>query len=74
VPIYEYKCLECRKQFEDLIRNKADEEALECPRCKSKNLIRQMSAFGVQGAVEKPITAGASSCTGCTASSCAGCR
>lgn len=74
MPIYEYRCLDCQTDFEDLIRNKADEEALECPSCRSKNLVKQMSAFGVQGAVEKPITAGSSSCGGCTASSCAGCR
>jgi len=74
MPIYEYQCEDCQRRFEDLIRNKADEEALQCPSCGSKNLVKQMSAFGVQGAVEKPITAGSSSCTGCTATSCASCR
>ena len=74
MPIYEYLCLQCENEFEDLIRNKADEEALECPACGSKKLTKQMSAFGVQGSVEKPITAGSSSCSGCTASSCAGCH
>jgi len=74
VPIYEYRCLDCETDFEDLIRNKADEEALECPACRSRNLVKQMSAFGVQGAVEKPITAGSSNCSGCTSSSCAGCH
>ena len=74
MPIYEYECADCQERFEDLIRNKADEEALACPACGSKKLTKQMSAFGVQGAVEKPITAGSSSCTGCTATSCAGCR
>jgi len=74
MPIYEYVCLDCRTPFEDLIRNKADEEALRCPGCGSGQLARQMSTFGVQGAVAKPITAGTKSCAGCTASSCAGCH
>jgi putative FmdB family regulatory protein len=74
MPIYEYMCLDCTERFEDLIRNQADEEALECPVCRSKHFARQMSTFGVQGAVRKPMTAGTKSCAGCTSSSCAGCR
>jgi len=74
VPIYEYRCLECGEDFEDLIRNKADEEALECPSCHSKNLLKQMSAFGVQGAVERPIMAGSGGCGGCSSSSCSTCH
>ena len=74
MPFYEYRCLECGEDFEDLIRNKADEEALACPACQSKKLVKQMSAFGVQGAVEKPILAGSSSCSSCTSSSCSTCH
>jgi putative FmdB family regulatory protein len=74
MPIYEYRCKECATDFEDLIRNAADEEALRCPECGSPDCTRQMSTFGLAGSVRKPITAGASSCAGCTASSCAGCR
>ncbi len=74
MPIYEYRCAKCGKAFEDLIRNKADEEALRCPSCGAKDVVKQMSAFGVQGAVEKPITAGASGCSTCTATSCSSCR
>jgi putative FmdB family regulatory protein len=74
VPIYEYRCLDCGEDFEDLIRNKRDEEELECPSCRSRNFVKQMSAFGVRGAVEKPITAGSGGCSGCSSSSCSTCH
>lgn len=74
MPIYEYLCLKCNKQFEELIRNKADEEELKCPSCGARQLRKQMSAFGVQGDVEKPVSSTSGSCAGCTATSCSSCR
>ena len=74
MPIYEYACEACGHGFEELIRNKGDEEELCCPSCGGKHLNRQMSVFGVQGNVSKPIVSGGSSCGGCKATSCAGCR
>jgi len=74
MPIFEYECRGCGERFEDLIRNRADEDALACPSCGSKDLAKQMSAFGVRGDVEKPVSATSASCAGCTAASCAGCR
>ena len=44
MPIYEFKCLKCENFFELLIMN--DEETLElgCPKCKSDEFERVMSA------------------------------
>ncbi|MFH0902495.1 MAG: zinc ribbon domain-containing protein [Pseudomonadota bacterium] len=73
MPIYEYACQACGRSFEELIRGKADEEELCCPSCKGKDLVRELSVFGVQGNVSKPITGG-SSCGGCSGGSCSSCH
>jgi putative FmdB family regulatory protein len=43
MPIYEYACGECGKEFEELIVRKQDEADLACPGCRSVNVSRQMS-------------------------------
>ena len=77
MPIYEYGCETCQHAFEELIRNKQDEEELRCPACGGARLQRQMSVFGVQGAVSKPVFAsggGGGGCAGCSGGSCATCH
>ncbi|HTT07833.1 MAG TPA: zinc ribbon domain-containing protein [Gammaproteobacteria bacterium] len=46
MPIYEYECDKCGRQFETLVR--ADAQA-QCPGCGSHALHKQMSAFAVGG-------------------------
>ena len=75
MPIYEYKCQKCDTSFEYLVMGGKDPDA--CPKCKSKKINRLMSACGFvskggNGLTEK-TSASASSCSGCTAGSCAGC-
>ncbi len=43
MPIYEYKCCDCGEDFEALVMGSKD--AVECPKCDSKKLERQMSCF-----------------------------
>ena len=42
MPIYEYACNDCEKQFEALVRS---DTVPECPNCHSKELIKQLSVF-----------------------------
>jgi putative FmdB family regulatory protein len=42
MPIFEYVCKECRKEFETLVRGS---KAPECPACHSKSLDKQLSVF-----------------------------
>jgi putative FmdB family regulatory protein len=45
MPIYEYRCNECRKTFE-LIRSLSEgDQELRCPVCKSPKVSRVMSVF-----------------------------
>jgi putative FmdB family regulatory protein len=46
VPIFEYRCLDCEELFEILVLN--SEEAVECAACRSNNLEKQFSPFGIK--------------------------
>ena len=76
MPIYEYRCKECTTDFEDLIRNAADEAALRCPGCGSSDCKKAFSTFATSGGAKRGGESrgdGGSDCGGCTRSSCAGC-
>ncbi len=53
MPIYEYKCKVCGKEFEVLVLS--DKEPVHCPACGSKEVERMISAFSTMG-----LSAGAS--------------
>lgn len=46
MPIYEYKCLDCKKKF-SLTLTISDHDRLKakCPKCGSKKVEQQMAAF-----------------------------
>ncbi len=75
MPIYEYHCNECDKDFEYLVIGKPEPT---CTSCESQNVKKMMSACGFyskgSGGETVGSSAGASSCGGCAASSCAGCH
>ncbi len=45
MPIYEYECKKCNKRFETLVMGS---EKPECPKCGSRSLAKQFSAFAVK--------------------------
>ena len=49
MPIYEYRCQNCGKQFEKLLRSINVAEQVICPACQSKSAERQLSAFATVG-------------------------
>ncbi len=49
MPIYEYTCKSCRKNFEKLIRTMSGGEKIACPDCGSMKTARAMSVFAVRG-------------------------
>ncbi len=74
MPIYEYECASCSARFELLTSRSKAKDSPECEQCGSGDTQRVMSGFfGRSGSGEEAASVG-SSCGGCTASSCAGCR
>jgi putative FmdB family regulatory protein len=45
MPIYEFVCTQCRRKFRKLVGVVANATPLQCPRCQSTELNRQISRF-----------------------------
>jgi putative FmdB family regulatory protein len=72
MPIYEYQCKGCGRQFEALVFGK---ESPACPDCDSTKVCKLMSCCGFvsKGAGGQTVSSASSSCGGCKATSCSGC-
>jgi len=55
MPIYEYRCRSCEREFEVLLQGS---KKPVCPGCGGKNLEKKPSVFAVSGAGEKESGAG----------------
>lgn len=75
MPIYEYTCERCGKNFESLVFRSDDTP--ECPDCNCTKVNRVMSTCGFvsKGSGGQPVkrAAATSGCSSCAATSCAGC-
>ncbi len=45
MPIYEYQCRACERNFEHFVRSVESEEPVVCPHCKSKKVQKRLSVF-----------------------------
>ncbi|MCP4745424.1 MAG: zinc ribbon domain-containing protein [Desulfobacteraceae bacterium] len=72
MPIFEYKCKACDKEFEQLVFG---QETPACPVCESNKVCKLMSTCGFvsKGAAGQTVSSSSSSCTGCKATSCSSC-
>jgi len=77
LPIYEYTCNACKKDFETLVMGSFKPQ---CPSCDSQDLSRLMSAcgfvsksIGPGGAPQVSKSAGSSGCGSCASSNCGSC-
>jgi putative FmdB family regulatory protein len=55
MPMYEYRCEDCGRKYEQLRRMSEADQDLHCPQCGSEKVKRQFSACAIGGS-----TAGAS--------------
>jgi len=71
MPIYEFQCLECNKNFEMLMLNKNDEIEMKCSQCNSFNIQRVVSRtnFVMTGGGSGPQVASSQTHT-CSGGSC----
>lgn len=44
MPIYEFRCLECKDLFEVLLVKTNEEEEIQCPHCQAQHFERVLSA------------------------------
>jgi putative FmdB family regulatory protein len=71
MPIFEFHCRACDKDFEKLVFG-GDPE-VECPFCGQKQVEKLMSACAAKVGYKFTATSSKSSCTGCAATSCSTC-
>ncbi len=68
MPIYEFDCLKCDKNFEELFyKYDISDEDVKCPHCDSNNVERIISLFSSPGITKED------SCTSCNSGSCNSC-
>jgi putative FmdB family regulatory protein len=49
MPLYEYQCNECGKEFEEMVRFTEASEKPVCPSCHSKDTKKKISSFASLG-------------------------
>jgi putative FmdB family regulatory protein len=62
MPLYEYSCKQCERQFEALVRGG---ETPECPACHGHDLERRLSVFAPHTAGGAPKSVSSGSCGTC---------
>jgi len=64
MPIYEFTCQTCNKEFEELVQT--HDEVVDCPKCHSSEIVRRVSltSFALKGngwykdhyGIKKPVS------------------
>ncbi|HET7342080.1 MAG TPA: zinc ribbon domain-containing protein [Methylomirabilota bacterium] len=65
MPIYEYRCRGCGKDFETYVPGASTK--VSCPACASRDITRKLSVFGLKsdsGAVASSMPSGGGCCGG----------
>ncbi|HWL94804.1 MAG TPA: zinc ribbon domain-containing protein [Phycisphaerae bacterium] len=64
MPLLEFHCSECDKDFEELVRDSA-KPSVTCPACRSRKLTRRLSLFSARGQAPKKESVPAGGCGRC---------
>lgn len=65
MPIYEYKCNACGRDFEELVRSAAASRKVACPECGAREVERRHSVFAAHNAPVKSTSLPRGGCGGC---------
>ena len=70
MPLYEFICLDCERDFEELVMG---ERVVKCPECGSESVKKKVSVFAYnsEGASSAKMSSGA--CSSCSTHSCSTC-
>lgn len=60
MPVYEYTCQECQRNFELLVRSSATEIA--CPGCRSHQVKKRISSFNSNTGAQPEMSGGCGNC------------
>jgi putative FmdB family regulatory protein len=71
MPIYEYRCNQCEREFEKYVQSA--QAAVACPGCQSARITRRLSGFGMRGTASTLASGGMSGGGGCCGGGC-GCH
>jgi len=72
MPIYEYSCKKCGRQFERLVAAGGDKDVV-CDKCGSADVQKMVSCFGIGGGSSR-LKASSSGCASCSTKSCSTCH
>ena len=71
MPIYEYHCPRCGRDFEKLVFSRT--APVECPSCHNPEVEKKFSTFAHKSSSGFTSSVG-SSCGGCTSTACSSCK
>ena len=75
MPIFEFQCVKCDREFEKLVLSAREADKIACPECGSTEVEQLFSSFNGRSRGGDGNTRSLSSgCSSCSASSCAGCK
>ncbi|ADK84184.1 regulatory protein, FmdB family [Desulfarculus baarsii DSM 2075] len=72
MPIYEYKCNKCAKEFEVLVLGSRDD--VRCPQCDAADVSRLMSGFAHKNEGGTLVSSSGGGCSSCSGGSCSTCH
>lgn len=80
MPIYEFQCDKCKKQFEVVTLSMNEKPKASCPKCKSKKASKIVSKVGKgkysgmrSGGSTSTSAPASSGCSSCSSSNCSSC-
>lgn len=73
MPIFEYRCQKCRRNFDALV-SLGKEGGVRCPKCGGKKIVKQFSTFAFGGAGIKFSASSGRSCSSCSSPACSTCH
>jgi putative FmdB family regulatory protein len=73
MPIYEYICLDCKKEYEILSSFNEADQPTGCDNCGGENVKRKLSVFYAQSGGHAVSGAGGGGCSSCGGGNCGSC-